>query len=167
MDQWISAKLSVWPIWWLDWQKASFIRRQKSANIKISASVYVAESSRDIRLRTVQNINILQENATEDTKRKKALTTVTNPNDLKGAVAHPISYDQNKQWTHTLYKKRRSENTPKRSFRSVSFIDLFKNRRQNIHLQKRSMKTPSAAQTKNCLIKCTHNKQNPKKFESG
>lgn len=59
--------------------------------------MYVAESSRDIRLRTVQNINILQENATEDTKRKKALTTVTNPNDLKGAVAHPISYDPNKQ----------------------------------------------------------------------
>lgn len=53
-----------------------------------------------------KSINILQENATEDTKRKKALTTVTNPNDLKGAVAHPISYDPNKQWTHTLYKKK-------------------------------------------------------------
>lgn len=42
----------------------------------MSASVHVAESSRNIRLRTDPNTNIVQENAAED-KKEESSTTVT------------------------------------------------------------------------------------------
>lgn len=42
----------------------------------MSASVHVAESSRNIRLRTDLNTNIVQENAAED-KKEELPTTVT------------------------------------------------------------------------------------------
>lgn len=95
---------------WIDKNLPS-LDGKKLRTSKKSASVYVAESSRDIRLRTDPNINIVRENAAEDRKEE---TPTKSPD--------PVSYAPNtsKQGTHTLYKKPRSEPSTS-SFRTVSY----------------------------------------------
>lgn len=101
---------------WIDKNIPSLDGRKLQTSTK-SASMYVAESSHDIRPRTDPNINIVRENAAED-KKEETPTTVTKgfdvakspekptrQNDLKVKVAHHISYAPNTQGTHTLYKK--------------------------------------------------------------
>ena len=93
---------------WIDKNLPSLDGRRLQTS-KRSASVYVAESSRDIRLRTEPNINIVRENAAEDRKEE---TPIECPD--------PISYAPKTQGTHTLCKKKRSDPSTS-SLRTVSF----------------------------------------------
>lgn len=93
---------------WIDKNLPSLDGRRLQTS-KRSASVYVAESSRDIRLRTEPNINIVRENAAEDRKEE---TPIKCPD--------PISYAPKTQGTHTLCKKKRSDPSTS-SLRTVSF----------------------------------------------
>lgn len=93
---------------WIDKNLPSLDGRRLQTS-KRSASVYVAESSRDIRLRTEPNINIVRENAAEDRKEE---TPIKCPD--------PISYAPKTQGRHTLCKKKRSDPSTS-SLRTVSF----------------------------------------------
>lgn len=68
-------------------------------------------------------------------------------------ISHPILYVPNTQATHTLYKKQRSEDTPKTStssFKENEFQQIYfgKDAKTSIY-KKRSMQNPRAAQKKN------------------
>lgn len=72
-------------------------------------------------------------------------------------ISHPILYVPNTQETHTLYKKQRSEDTPKTStssFKENEFQQIYfgKDAKTSIY-KKRSMQNPRAAQKKKCLKK--------------